>query len=623
MADYILSVWKAGDEPDDGAPIRLCRVGETVPLAQHGSGFDTSEFRHGGDGVNPEDSLTAVGLMNEPCKAAVGEALWSRLTPGDIGAALRPLMGTQRIYLDIRSDDLLCYPWELLRCADTYIFSAAGTRWSLGRPEPTDHFAAGTPAPAEHPLRVLVVLGNEPGDTKIRAAEELLIIEREAHLRNAEVLLTALHHPSAKVIEDKLKTFRPHVFHFIGHGSSDALEPPQFFVHKADGDSDPWDAERIRAVFRQAPPRVVVLNACMTAHAPTSGSSLVRAFTDAGCLAVVAMMGDIQGAASEAFSNRFYAEIFEGATVDAAATNARLAVSAIAESTVAGGALQVRSNWALPRVSVRGDAETALTMRYARQRAAARWLAPDFVARWNERWQAWTAMDGSLKGEHGTEARLAVLWGAKEAGKRELLNTLAEARARAGDEVIYVDLFGGLTGRWHDVLRRIAEAAAEAGFDTTDLHATAGSAGSSTTVIARFRADLEQLRRPDADDGPVLLVLDGLSDWIADEVNNTVLPELCAPFVRAAAGSRLRMMISLQTLPGTAPWGLRPELWEPIEVGAFSGEEWPRAITQFRDYWFAKSPAKRETIANLARVMVDVPYAYSLNYLRMTAGEKR
>lgn len=622
MADYVLSVWRAGDEPATGAPIRLCRVGDDAVLAEHAEGFDTSDFLFRGAVVDPEDSLTAAGLMDEQCKAAVGDELWARLTPGAIGAAIRPLIGSQRIYLDFRSDGLSRYPWELLRCANQYIFTAGNTRWSLGRPEPTDHFSAGTPPPADHPLRVLVVIGNRPDDQNIRAAEELMIIEREAHRRNAEVLLTALHYPGAAAIESTLKDFRPHVFHFIGHGRGLAGDPPQIFVYSATTKTvDPWSAERIRTVFAQAPPRVVVLNACQTAHAPTEASSLVQAFIDAGCLATVTMMGEIQGAASEAFSQRFYQEIFSGAPVDTATTRARLSVGSTAVGPVPGSVLQVRSNWALPRVTVRGDANTAVTMPYALQPAATQWLIPDFVTRWAERWQAWTAMDGSHKGENGTEARLAVLWGGKEAGKRELLNTLAEARARAGDAVIYVDLFGDRTGRWPDVLERIADAAAKAGFDATALRATARSGGPSAAVIAAFRAELERARRFEGDAGPVLIVLDGLSDWTADEVNQTVLPELCRPFLRAAAGSRLRLMISLEEPVSPDLWGSRPERWQPIEVGAFDVEEWTRAVTHFRDYWFPRVPAaKQAAFSAVADAMANYPMAQSLSFLRIAAG---
>jgi hypothetical protein len=229
-------------------------------------------------------------------------------------------------------------------------------------------------------------------------------------------------------------------------------------------------------------------------------------------------------------------------------------------------------------------------------------------------------MDGSLKGENGTEARLAVVHGSKEAGKQELLNALAEAYARAGTTVVYAALAGGSTGGWRDLLDRIATAAATAGLDATDLQTTAKSPGTSATVIARFRADLEKLRQSPDDTGPVLVVLDGLSDWTTDEVEQTVLPELCCPLVRAPAGSRLHMIISLTGLPPGQIWGARPARWTPVEVGAFQSAEWERAVRHFRDYWHPRiPPVRQEMLDSVAAAVAGVPYAYSLHYLRSVA----
>lgn len=618
MAEFVLSVWMTGDQPPDGAPIRLARVGEDAPLAEHPSGLDITGFRYGGADADPEDSLTAAGLMDEARKEAIGDQLWARLTPGPIGAALQAVIRDNRIYLDLRSDELLRLPWELLRCDNQYIFASANTRWALGSPEPTGHFGAGTPPEIEHPLRVLVVLGNRPDDQRIRAREELMVIEREAHLRNAEVLLTALDHPGPELIRRTLAEFRPHVFHFIGHGAGD---PPQIFVHSSETDSDPWPAAKVRSVFAVSPPRLVVLNACDTAHAPTRASSLVRAFTDAGCRAVVAMMGAIRGAASEAFSRSFYEEIFGGAPVDAATTRARLAVLAAAGDTT-GTVLEVRSNWALPRVTVRGDADAAIKMAYAGVPAPVTWLKSDFVTRWAERRQAWTAMDGTLKAGPATESRLAVLVGGPEAGKRELLNTMAEARARAGDEVVYVNVFGSRTGDWRDLLDRIADAAAETGLDPATLRAAARSGEPSGKTFEQFRAALERLPLPDGLPGrPLLLVLDGLSDWQEDVVEQTVLPGLCRPFLRAPATSRLRLMVTLEKPVGDQVWGPRPPGWQPVKVGNFDAAEWQRAVEHFRDYWCERVALdERAHFDDLAKTFAAFPMARSLAFMRAAAG---
>src|SRR5689334_8787693 len=155
MAEFVLSVWMAGDEPPDGAPIRLSRRGEAAPMAVHPSGLDVTGFRYAGAEADPEQCLTAAGLMDEARKESIGDQLWDRLTAGAIGPALRAVIRDNRVYLDLRSGELLRLPWELLRCDGHYIFVSPHTRWTLGRPEPAGHFGAGVPPAVEHPLRVL------------------------------------------------------------------------------------------------------------------------------------------------------------------------------------------------------------------------------------------------------------------------------------------------------------------------------------------------------------------------------------------------------------------------------------------------------------------------------------
>jgi AraC-like DNA-binding protein len=67
-------------------------------------------------------------------------------------------------------------------------------------------------------LRVLIVVGNDPADDMIQAEDELLAIEAAAQSKNDEVLLRALIRPKPEDIKEALLKFRPHIFHFIGHG---------------------------------------------------------------------------------------------------------------------------------------------------------------------------------------------------------------------------------------------------------------------------------------------------------------------------------------------------------------------------------------------------------------------
>jgi hypothetical protein len=590
--EYVLTLRADSDAPGDGAPITLLKVGNPEPIATHPRGFDTSPFVKNGKEIDLASCLTAEGLLNNARNQFVGTTLWERIVPRDIGTNLRPHVAGSRVYLDLRSDALTAYPWELLRDSDLFLFIDA--QMCLGQPVRSPAGHPGDPPETDHPLRVLVVVGNDPEDDKIQADEELVAIEAAAHAKNDEVLLRALRRPLPEDIEEALLNFRPHVFHFIGHGVRPTAEvEPEIYVYGgATNQNDPWGADRIRSVFRQMPPRLVVLNACLTGDAPTASTSLVQAFLGAGCVAVIAMMGEIRGDASHAFSKRFYAELFAGRSVDVAVATARRAVRALA--TGQGNQVNVpalRSNWPLPRLTVSGDVGTAITMTRSANSGIRRWLKDDFVERWDERWRVWQSVDDKY-------SRFALINGQEEVGKSELLNTIAATYARHGETVVMVDLGGPSTGdTWRDVLRKIADTAETEGLVADRLKEIAKESGLSGPVIKKFQDELAKC----IGFGSLLIVLDGLSDWEPNIVRETLLPELCGPYLLRTALPPVRMIITMRE-DCRDVWPALPVGWQPIMVGPFRLDEWERAMTHFEAHWKDRVPeAKREDFAELAK----------------------
>lgn len=590
MTDYVLTFWADHDTAGDGPPMTLRTVGNDAPIATYDRGFDTAPFVKDSEPIDLGSCLTAEGLLNEARNKFVGTKLWERLTPGDIGTNLKQCPSDSRIYLDPRSHALVAYPWELLRDSVWSLFTDA--RMCIGHPRRSLGRYSGDPPAMDHPLRVLVVVGDDPTDDKIQAYEELVAIEAAAQSKNDEVLLRALIRPAPGDIQEALLKFRPHVFHFIGHGVRPIADAePEIYVYGAlFGQNDAWGADRIRTVFRLMPPRLVVLNACLTGDAPTASTSLVQSFLDAGCIAVVAMMGEIRADASHAFSKHFYTELFAGNTVDAAVATARREIRDLA---IGHGKLanvpELRSNWPLPRLTVRGDIETAITMTKSASLDVRRWLSEDFVVRWDERWRVWQSLDG-------THSRLALVSGREQAGKTALLNTVAATCARHGESVIMVDLGGKKTGNsWRDVLQRIASAVDAEGLPPNRLMAIAEEDGQSSPVIKNFQ---DELARCVGFGSSLLIVLDGLSDWEKNIVRGTLLPELCGPYllptamasVRAASGD-VRMLLAIRE-DWSDVWQAPPFGWQPIEVGDFL-DEWDRALTHFVAHWKDLVPAAK------------------------------
>jgi hypothetical protein len=604
MTDYVLTVRADHDAAGNDPPMMLRRVDEASPIAVHAAGFDTGPFVMGGETIDLDSCLTAEGLLDGARNKFVGATLWERLTLGDIGIQLRKVVGSSRIYLDLRSHDLLAYPWELLRDSDWFLFTDA--QICIGDPQSSQEGFAGVPPAMDHPLRIMVVVGEDPENemaNKIQADEELIAIEAAAQSRNDEVLLKALIRPVPGDMQEALQRFRPHIFHFIGHGapSADGGQPEVYVYSAVSRQNDPWGADRIRGVFRQTPPRLVVLNACLTGTAPTASTSLVKAFLDAGSLAVVAMMGEIRGDASLVFSRRFYTELIEHGGLDAAVATARREVRDLA--TGQGDQANVpalQSNWPLPRLTVRGDVEKTITMTRAGNRGVRRWLRDDFVVRWDERWRVWQSLDGKT-------SRLALVRGESNAGKTELVNTIAAICARQGETVIKVDLGGKITGNsWRDVLQVITDQAAAEGLPADRLKVAAKAPGRSGPVIRGFQ---EALAASVGAGGSLLLVLDGLSDWEPNLVRNTLLPELCGPYLLPsppaavdsgpAPSGNVRMLLAIRE-DWSDVWQARPAGWQPVEVGEFL-DEWDRAITHFEAHWISRVTEDRR--ANFRNVV--------------------
>jgi hypothetical protein len=199
-----------------------------------------------------------------------------------------------------------------------------------------------------------------------------------------------------------------------------------------------------------------------------------------------------------------------------------------------------------------------------------------------------------------------VVRGESNAGKTELLNTIAATCARQGETVLKIDLGGKTTGNsWRDVLQAITDQAAAEGLSADRLKVAARAPGRSGSVIKGFQ---EALAASVGAGGSLLLVLDGLSDWEPNLVRNTLLPELCGPYLLPsppaavdsgqAPGGNVRMLLAIRE-DWSDVWRARPAGWQPVEVGEFL-DEWDRAVTHFEAHWISRvTEDRRENFRNV------------------------
>lgn len=272
-----------------------------------------------------------------------GRYLFRLLTPGAIAAEWKQLRATHNkvgltTLLELGPASWQHLPWELLYADNMFAFHHQ--RHALGLRMPG---GALTPATPRWPLRMLVLVGCGPEDRIAPKAEvELLAIRRAICAFSLRIDLTVKRAPFSKLEAGKaIGKLRPHLLHFIGHGTTD--DGGTLTLTDAGGPTA-WPHAEIAAVLSQLQPdevpRLALINACESAN---PGVSVATAFADIGCPAVIAMQGDILGIEAATFSKAFYEALAELGMGRVAQAYCR------ALSALAMGRLDQRV-WSLPRI---------------------------------------------------------------------------------------------------------------------------------------------------------------------------------------------------------------------------------------------------------------------------------
>ena len=274
---------------------------------------------------------------------ALGERLAAALFPGDIGRLLesaRSVAAAQddqglRLRLRLAPAELNALPWELLWCpaddeplaisTDTVVTRYLNLKGRVAQLETL------------RPLRLLALLPRAPGVASAahQAALDAAVADANRRLaRGAPPLveitwLTDL--VTADAVREAMNTVRPHLVHFIGHGSFEAGQPSLLLTDAA-GDPQPAPGSVVAGFFRNYDSvRLVVLNACQGAAADSAQALLGLAprIAGQGVPAVIAMQWDIFDWAAQQFAASFYRTLWTGAEageVETALTRARAAL---------------------------------------------------------------------------------------------------------------------------------------------------------------------------------------------------------------------------------------------------------------------------------------------------------
>ncbi len=294
-----------------------------------------------------------MGALEADAMIDMGKELGQALFPSRALGLLRDCLKR----LDNRDDErlrvrvlagtygLASVPWEYLYLADTNIapaeegidnFFVLNPKTCLLRREVIPGMAGGNLDPlGAGQMRMVVATANPRGQTSLDTPGEAKGI-REALSGIPAITAEFLENATKRKTQTALLA-GAHIFHFAGHGVFaeqpgarwGELEGAGALLFVDDlGNEDRWPAAALRNALSNRGIRLAVLAACEGARRDSANawSGVVPSMIKAGIPAVVGMQFKIEDANAVAFSAIFYAALAAGQPIEAAVTEARLAM---------------------------------------------------------------------------------------------------------------------------------------------------------------------------------------------------------------------------------------------------------------------------------------------------------
>ncbi|MFX0205521.1 MAG: CHAT domain-containing protein [Candidatus Hodarchaeota archaeon] len=264
----------------------------------------------------------------------LGSYLYGALFPDEIGTAFKSTFDdiqlktdtALRIILEFEQEarDLAIMPWEYLYFPDTDrergFFIATRSKLILTRHVPLTVEAEDL-QPREKPLRILIVVSKPKDLTVVKAEPVIDSIEKLKRKSPNAIMTDKLDQPTKRSFTDKVKDFKPHVLHFIGHGMCDEQGGRLAFVQEEDQKSSARiDDIDLADCFQDFQPRLIFLHACEGASNESyeGFSGLALQLVYAKVPAVVAMQYPIKNKMAIKFAKKFYECLGEGKPIDVA-----------------------------------------------------------------------------------------------------------------------------------------------------------------------------------------------------------------------------------------------------------------------------------------------------------------
>ncbi len=273
-----------------------------------------------------ERALDAEGLRQ------VAQYLFESIFPGDVEDLFRSSLNLMRgqdkrlrIRLRIDAPELATLPWEYMLDSVEDRFLATSAETVLFREIPLRLPAR--PTTLTLPMRILVVVSNPQGVQALDTVKEQEVIRSALaeQIQGGRIEVQFVTPATIANINQAMRQFRPHVFHFIGHGLFENDEAC-LVLEEEDGSARLINERDFREFFAgDNETRIAVLNACQTATVSSSKPlvGLAPRLLQRQLSGVVAMQFPLQDKAALIFSREFYRSLALGYGVDTAVADAR------------------------------------------------------------------------------------------------------------------------------------------------------------------------------------------------------------------------------------------------------------------------------------------------------------
>lgn len=269
------------------------------------------------------------------------------------GLRIRILLDPQ----DERLRPLLRLPWEILfdRSADAGNLPALDPRHPIVRTiDSIEQILSPSPGPLR---RVLLALSNPRHSVPLDLDSECTGVEDA--LGRISIRPEVLRQATRSSLLESICDGEHQIVHFMGHGTFDpTIGEGVLLLEDEHCGQDPLRASTFASFFAGKPmPRLVVLASCRSAEPgrdPAFGpfASVAAALVAAGLPAVIAMQTVVRDRSAIRFTERLYRRLAKGDPIEAAVSEARIALRAGRAETL---------DWAVPVLFVRGQSEGPLS----------------------------------------------------------------------------------------------------------------------------------------------------------------------------------------------------------------------------------------------------------------------